>query len=211
MSRIKRFIENYIFKKRVFFLADKTTKLYNNMLVNDNFYVEIVNERKKLQSITNINSSLNENKVEIFLKRLENLSLTLYLALDKNNSKIAGYYWTAEAKEKPIWHDNSYIEPGSVLGLDAYTLPEYRGKNTFPFLKAVAINNMITSKEYNKFYSVVEESNNASIRSNEKLGLKIVGKNYLLKIFKRNVFSIIHRNNRWEIHCVLRRSKGLKL
>lgn len=59
--------------------------------------------------------------------------------------------------------------------------------------------------------TMVESSNKASIRAHKKLGLKIGGYSYLVKVFGRNVFSIIHRNDKWEIHFVFRNVKSKSL
>jgi len=205
ISKIKKIIENKFFKKRIIFVADKTTNVPENLFENTHFICEIVRNIRELPPIEKMNNKTTHIK---FTKRLENPSLTLYLALDKTNSQLACYYWIAEAKERPIWHDKIYVEKDSVLGFDAFTLPEYRGKNAFPFLQSLAIKNTVQEGNYKCFYSVVESSNKASLRAHEKLGLKVGGYNYLIKLYGINVFSIIHCGKKREIHYVLGNSKS---
>ena len=207
-SRIGRFFENKFFKIRIFFVADNTVTLRKEILENPLFRSDIIRDARHLPLKVNAHDNDNANR---FMKRLENPSLVLYLALDRQTSQLAAYYWTAEAKDNPLWHDKIYVEPNSVLGLDAFTLPEYRGKNAFPFLKSIAIRNTVLEGNYDYFYSVVESSNKASIRANEKLGLTVAGYNYLIKLYGRNILSIIHLNNKWEIHCVFRNSKDINV
>ena len=211
MHKNNGFFENYFFKKRIFFVADKNTSLPESILCNPYFRVEVIKCVDDLSLKADVNNLIKHDLMDKFVKRLENPSFTLYLALNKDNSEIAGYFWTAEANEEPIWHDKIYVEPNSVLGLDAFTLPEYRGKGAFPFLKSVAIKHTVLQTRSRSLYPIVESSNKASIRANEKLGLRIAGENYLIKLFGRNIFSIIHRNGKWEIHYVFRNAKSKTL
>lgn len=211
MSRNGRIVENYFFKKRLFFVADGTTRLPRTMLDNPHFRAEIVVSREDLVSMADRLDSVRNGLAEKFAKRLEDPSLTLYLALNRDDAGIAGYFWTAEANDEPIWHDKIYIEPGTALGLNAFTLPEYRGKGAFPLLNAAAIRRTVLEGDARTLYLIVEDSNHASIRANEKLGLKRAGENYLVKVFGENVLSIIHRDRRWETYNTFRNARGKRL
>jgi len=211
MSLNGRFIENNFFKKRLFFVADETTHLPERILNNPYFRAEIITSSNDLSAKADMWDLTGYNLVEKFAKRLKDPSLTLYLALDRENARIAGYFWTAEANEGPVWHDKIYVEPGSALGLDAFTLPEYRGKGAFPFLKSVAIRRTVLEGDARALYSIVEGSNYASIRANEKLGLKKAGENYLIKVFGENVLSVIHRDRGWETYFTFRNIRSKQL
>ena len=210
MHKNNGFFENYFFKKRIFFVADKNTSLPESILCNPYFRVEVIKCVDDLSLKADVNNLIKHDLMDKFVKRLENPSFTLYLALNKDNSEIAGYFWTAEVKKEPIWHDKIYTEPNSVLGFNAFTFPEYRGKNAYPFIFSIAIKNTV-QRDVKCYYTIVEMSNKASIRVHEKLGLKAAGENYLVKLFGVNIFSIIHRNGKWEIHYVFRNAKSKSL
>jgi GNAT superfamily N-acetyltransferase len=133
--------------------------------------------------------------------------LLLYLAISKETSQLAGYYWVIVPDKKPVWHDKYCVRPGEAFGFDAFVVPEYRGKGIFPFLKAEAVKDCTLDRKCKGLYSVVERSNKSSIKANLKLG-SIVGKNYLVKIFRRNVMSIYIGERNCRVYYVFRNFKG---
>jgi len=207
MNKIEKLIEKYFFKARVIFSTTEKIKPHKDIMANPELELLIVKQTNELlpKHRKALLEHIGKDKLN---SRLSNPCITLYLAIYKETKAVAGYYCTAVPDQLPIWHDKVYVSPCSVLGLDAFTISAYRGKRVFPFLKAHAIHQHINKEGHKFFYSVVEISNKSSLQSNHRLGLNIVGKNYLIRFFKKNIISIIIIDNRWELHYVFRNAKS---
>lgn len=115
----------------------------------------------------------------------DNIVLFCYVS----NKQIIAYYWGICSVDRILWHDKFPIQPGDVLLFDAYVFSAYRGKGLYRDLIYLAHDYYI-SKKVKSIFTIVERSNESSFKSNMGSGLRIYSINFLLKIAKRNIFSI---------------------
>lgn len=151
-------------------------------------------------------SLMNIENVSHFKSRLELENVILFLAIV--DEKVVGYYWGVQAEKEDIWHDKFLVRKGSVLLFNAFVSKDYRGYGIYKNL-IVECNNYFSAISKNVI-TIVEKQNVPSLKANFSAGLQKAGTNYLIKFFRRNVFSIIKYRG-FNVFFVLwgKKSKGL--
>ena len=103
---------------------------------------------------------------------------------------IQGYSFLHVPK-RVEWHDSLPTFPGEARETSTFVEPEHRGKGIRGIIleqqKSYCIKNNLT------FWCVIENVNTDSIRSTVRSGGTPVRDNYLIKLWKRNVLSILTR------------------
>ncbi len=208
LNKIKTFIDNYVFKTRYIFATDHLP------------YQEVQNPRFYIIKIDNINTdtknTISLNCIDFLQKYISKqklqsrLSLSrcaVFLAVEKENNQPVGYCWAIKAEEKPIWHDKFYLDPENGLLFNAYVREEYRGRGIYKMLQ-FAVHDYLFNINCRQVYTIVEGSNTPSLKASQKFGLACVGKNYLIKFLKYNIFSIYRWEKGLKIYYVFKNAKG---
>jgi RimJ/RimL family protein N-acetyltransferase len=133
--------------------------------------------------------------------RLKIKNCSLFLA--HQDREPVGFYWSVFANQKSKWHDNVKINEDKGLAFNAYIDPEYRRQGIYTLLQAAVHNYLLSNLNLSKVYTVVENRNIASMKANEKFGLKKCKKNYLIKFLSINILSIFKYDGERQIHFVL--------
>jgi hypothetical protein len=126
----------------------------------------------------------------VFLDRLKSENWFGVFANDLETKEIVGYLWAVYQKNgNRIWHDSLPIDQGQAFIANGYIIPEYRKKRIFSNMVRKII---VRLKEMNfgSIYGVIEKRNTLSLYSHYKMA-NIVARNYLIKFFGHNIFSII--------------------
>ncbi len=122
-----------------------------------------------------------------FYKRIRNNNTILFCFL--SNKNIIAFYWGINAFDKVLWHDKFPIKRGNALLFDAYVYPTYRKMGLYKNLIFLA-HDYYKKKGITSIFTIVEQRNENSLKANLGSGLKKFSLNYLIKVFRRNVFSI---------------------
>jgi hypothetical protein len=143
----------------------------------------------------------------IVSKRLSQNNWVLFAILDKKNRKIVAYYWAAFCTDSVFWHDNFVIFPGTSLLCNAYVERKHRSKGLYKYL-IYRTHEYLFKNNIKKTFTIVENSNNNSLKINCSSGLSVYCVNYLIKMFGINLFSVFIRSSK--ITLVLFGSRLLK-
>lgn len=173
---LNSFFENYIFKKRyiyiydlVFFKEDTSVSFFP---MTDEKAIEIINNA--------------DDRLAVFLKnRLNNPAWIFFY--HHEGEEILGYSFL-HVPEQPEWNDSLPTMPGEARVGSNYVYPKYRGRGIIGSICRQEIN---FSRINNlKLWSVIEKSNTASLRAEGKY-CTAKKNNYLIKIYARNIISIV--------------------
>lgn len=205
IRRINSFIQNYFIKKRIVYTLKHTIEYkgnadYNIIEIDDRIFKRYKN-------------FLQQYIDEIKLKeRVSNPYCTGFLAIHRKTDRAVGFEWTIVSHKKEYRHDNFLVPKNEGLLFNAYVTEEHRGKGVFRKLKTTAANYLLNVRRCNNAFSVVESLNKSSINANQQIGSIEVGRNYLIKVLKRNVFSItILDGKKISFEYVLTGSKKIKI
>lgn len=207
-KKIKTFISNYAFKTRYIFATDHLP--YQESL-NQLFFVVKIEElgaNKQNKSILNcIDLLLRHISKEKLQSRLSLPRCAVFLAMKKESKQPVGYCWAIKAEKNSIWHDKFCLAPGAGLLFNAYVKDEYRGRGIYKMLQ-FAVHDYLFNINCRQVYTIVESSNTPSLKASQRFGLVCVGKNYLVKFLKYNIFSIYQWKKGLKIYYVFKNSKG---
>jgi len=100
-----------------------------------------------------------------------------------------------------IPHDNfifdSFIhDSGQVLLGSSFVVNEFRGRGINKLIRKKALKYVFENYENKLPVSIVEKSNISSIKSNYGVGAKLYGRNYLIKLLKHNIFSVLIKKDK---------------
>lgn len=204
LYKINNFVQKYFFKIRIIFETTNT----NEKELSDYKIIEIdrsvVNEYKKF-----FQKNINE---KVLINRLKNEDCRGFLAIHLETKVPVGFEWCIMSKNKEYRHDNFLVPIGYGLLFNAYVIESHRGKGVFQALKIKATKHLIENEKSNCVLSVVELLNAPSIKGNKKIGSYPIGRNYLVKILKRNFFSISKiKNHKINIDYVLTGEKNIRI
>lgn len=142
--------------------------------------------------------------------RLKRKDCIAFVASNRDGKPV-GYYWSVVPKNKEVWHDKFKIVPQEALLFNAFVIPEFRKKGVYKSLQFYAHSHILKRENCKTVYTIVEESNLASMNANRKFGLQMVKTNVLLKLFGCPMFSIYWGNNKVSIHWVFKNEQGNSL
>jgi hypothetical protein len=108
-----------------------------------------------------------------------------------DTTSILGYSFLHIPYAAAEWYDSLPTIPGEARLCSSFVEPEFRGSGIRGLI-------LLQQKSYcaeHKLYlwSVIENSNSASLQATAKSAGTPIRKNYLIKFFKRNIISIITR------------------
>lgn len=127
---------------------------------------------------------------EVLRKRLERPDITLVTGIDRRSHALMGFRWILHPTKDTVWHDNIPIEPGDAYGFNEFTYPEFRRRGVYGTLIAHGNRHVFEDLGRSRIAIVVEAGNLASLNANLRAGYSIVGTNYLVKVWRRNVYSV---------------------
>jgi hypothetical protein len=88
---------------------------------------------------------------------------------------------------REYYNDLLHLRPGEIYIHDAYTIPQMRGQNIYPLLKAFGSRELGQRYGAKSVLSYVKMRNHASLNASRKLGGKKVGWFGYFRIFGKNV------------------------
>lgn len=91
-----------------------------------------------------------------------------YVALHKG--KIVSYVAFQE-KIKSSMRKVMKLGPGGIWGLNAFTVPEYRGNKIYPFLLSCAVKKLL-KMGYKYMYGTIDEKNLISMKVHRRMGME---------------------------------------
>lgn len=174
---LTRFFYEWIFKPRYVYrysLCRNIEEVYNVKVVSG----DVLNEELNDFNLT--------KRLKGFVVKRNSKSWVLFLYLEKK--EIVAYSFL-HIPDKIEWLDSIPTKPGQARTCSTFVEPKYRGKRIRGIL-------MDYQKKYCEDYnldlfSIIEKVNVSSRRSAERSGGYIYRKNYLVKFFKHNIFSIL--------------------
>lgn len=167
-----------------------------------------------------VNPDLNEHRtwkeqleqqvgINVLRGRVSDHHVDFLIAVHKETNSVAGYYWAITASTERLWHDSIPIRPRTSLLFNAVVLPAFRRKGLYRNLIVHAQTFLFEVHGVETVWTIVEDTNLKSLNSNLSCGATIIGNNYLVKFFGRNIWSILRVDgHRKEIHYVFKTTKG---
>lgn len=192
-------IFDYFFKSRVVFVAEK--KEFENLKPGSKgkelFKVAIVTNGNELSRFSNSDETLS-----FFQKRLARQT-PLTLALVHSRKRLAGYYWGVVGQSGlTLWHDKYPIHEKEGLVFNAFVFPEFRRQGVYRLLQRELHKHLFFHEDCEKIFTIVEKKNRPSLKANVDFGLREFCKNYLLKLFGKNILSVIKNQEGVQIYYV---------
>ncbi|SHJ97159.1 hypothetical protein SAMN05444280_14414 [Tangfeifania diversioriginum] len=130
-----------------------------------------------------------------FLKMLEHSEWMLFTITEEGKKELAGYYFVLISSNKQVLHDKFIIKPNEALMCHAFIYPQYRNNGLYKTL--IKFSHAYLLKENHKnIYTIVEESNTASLKANLDSGLEYYEINYLVKFFGVNLLSMFYQKSK---------------
>ena len=130
-------------------------------------------------TLRSIEKKLRPFKMDDVEKRL-NTGHMLFIA--KQNGKIIGFFWVATRCVKvPDFHAIINLNEQEAYDYNNYIVEEFRGKNINMNLKKYAFD-ILKQQGYNKIFNYIHTLNKSSLRANEKIGYRTIGKTTLIRI-----------------------------
>ena len=209
IKKARSFLRNNFLKKRLIFLVDDRLEGSDLCLQND-FEINVLGNSDK-EALMECLASLDDYSMkEKILEKMESPLVNFCYAMEAVTGKLAGFWLVAGPHEDVIWFDNYYVKPGDIMAMQGFMSPEYRGRNVFPLIVFSTFNYFSKTGKVNRILYVVEKNNNSSVNANRKAA-RVVGVNYLIKFFRRNIFSLIIDINGWQLFYVYKKhcSNGL--
>lgn len=182
LIRVKKYVENYFFKVRYIFVYD---------------FEEVVSDDVKFYNMGAFEESLCLSNVDSQLcqhlgKRLGDPAWSLFLY--NENDSVLGYGFI-HAPKSTEWNDSLPTKNSEARISSLYVYPCYRGRGLIVKINRAQVVHAKTNNR--KAWSVIESSNIASLRAASKIAC-VSRTNYLVKFFRRNVFSIL--TNPFEVY-----------
>jgi len=199
-------IEKYLFKSRNVYITNSENK---NLLrpVAKNPDIRISFHDLKDPDLKEILFAIYENKAisERYSQRSEHF---WKLLLAWYNETPVGAFWILEPSEE-VFYDSVAVSEEQLLFCSVYVNREYRGKGIYNQMHNVAFEYWEENCPEREVITIVEKYNEASNRSNQKYGLKISGKNYLIKFLGKNIISVYVVNKKVKLWFLIGRKKVL--
>jgi len=220
LEKLKNIFHILFLKPRLVYTIEKDEYSPRKLQIDDNYKIitydledknnveEIV--KKLLPLIKKYNKSKrlklsNLSKKEL-QNRLHNNNCGVHIAEDKKKRVFVGFYWYLVHRENSLlWHDSFPIPKRGSLVFNAYVHPDYRCEGIYTLLQTSTANYLLDREDIDTIYVVVERSNTASIKANEKFGYKKVAENYLAKLFGYNFLTILVWKNSCKAYHLLGR------
>lgn len=104
------------------------------------------------------------------------------------DNRPVSYAWFSRKEwVREYYNDLLHLRPGEIYIHDAYTIPELRGQNIYPLLKAQGARELAQRSGAKSVLSYVKVQNHASLNASRKLGGKKVGWFGYLRFFGKHI------------------------
>jgi RimJ/RimL family protein N-acetyltransferase len=123
-------------------------------------------------------------------QRLSEPDCGVIIALSGNTP--VGWAWILVGGDR--WHDKIHVDDGDALLFDAYVIPRYRQQGVYSDINR-RLGSVADKMGADRLFAVVESKNEASMKAHKKCGMEAIGTNYLVKVFRRNVATILVSEN----------------
>lgn len=125
---------------------------------------------------------------EELIRRLQGGQLCIGVFI---GDKLAAYMWVDpfECNHPP---NRAPLSAGEAYLYEAYSLPEFRGRDVAPFMRRSAYD-LLRSRGFNRFYSITDYFNASAARFKQKLGARPICLYLYLKLGAR-------WSGNWKIH-----------
>lgn len=125
-------------------------------------------DEETLQIMCDIAKGETPDAHRIYHRRIPGGEICYAMRVDE---KLAAYVWLSIADS--VWTmlgGRLLLRPDEFYLYDAYTLPEYRGRGYYPYLKAYVCREIAREHGKRAALSLVRWNNHASLRASKKLG-----------------------------------------
>lgn len=136
------------------------------------------------------------------VSRLNRAGCAAFVATDNLTADPVGFYWAVASAGQGIWHDKLPIAAGSGLAFHGYVAATHRRRGVYTLLQGAVHNHLLVERQCDVVFTIVESANLASLRANERFGLRPVSTNYLVKFLKRNVLSVYRSESGCQVFFV---------
>jgi hypothetical protein len=213
ISPLARFIEQNFLKFRIVFALEKDhfieRKLTNSEYVVSTFSLTSTKTdgEKTRKTLDFLSIHLGKDKA---LSRLKRDDCKVFIA-EAKTGELVGYYWSLSPKLSEVWHDKFKVNPGSALLFNAFVVPEHRRRRVYESLQIYSHDYLFRHENCKTVYTIVEQSNKASLAANVKFGLHATMENILIKIMGINFLSIYWHGHKLSLHWVFRNEQGFNI
>ena len=149
-------------------------------------------------------------KTNVLQQRLACKEIDLFAAFERNSGQPVGYYWSLISHQKEYWHDSFKIPVNTALVFNAYVADHARRKGVYTSLINETHHYLLVEKNCEAVFTIVESRNLASLNANLTAHLVKFKRNYLIKFFGKNIFSI-YENGDTDFYFTLFRKKNMIL
>lgn len=185
--RKMNYIEKYFFKVRNVYITNMSNKdRLKPVERKPSIYVDFFDLKR--DDLIDTLFNIYENR-EIAKKYSARDNKIWKLIIAYYNKEPIGAFWILEPAQS-VFYDSIEINKNQLLFCSVYVKPIYRGKGIYNQMHNKAFEYWEKNCQEKEVITIVEKSNVASNRSNQKYGLEILGRNYLIKFMGKNIVSI---------------------
>lgn len=181
------YIEKYFFKVRNVYITNMSNKdRLKPVERKPSIYVDFFDLKR--DDLIDTLFNIYENR-EIAKKYSARDNKIWKLIIAYYNKEPIGAFWILEPAQS-VFYDSIEINKNQLLFCSVYVKPIYRGKGIYNQMHNKDFEYWEKNCQEKEVITIVEKSNVASNRSNQKYGLEILGRNYLIKFMGKNIVSI---------------------
>ena len=114
-----------------------------------------------------------------------------HIVIAYHGDEPAGCLWFLDINSNNFKFDSFIHDENQILWGSSFVVPDYRGNKIHNRMKVKAHEYIQENYSNKTIVSIVEAQNTSSMRSNTKLGAKVLGHNYLVKFLDFNILSIV--------------------
>lgn len=194
MSDVNTFFETMVFKIRYIVSMSADSKEITDIPCD---LPDISFEKIGRHNLSDMKSIYTNEYSDAFLKsieiRLKKPEIWFGYLVRTGDIPVAIFWWLVPTVKEELY-DSFWVDTHSILYCSGIVHPHYRGKRIFNLMHSFTSNLLRTEYSNRNLFGIVEKRNTASLKSCLRSNMKIVGRNYLVKLFGRNVISIYKPN-----------------
>jgi RimJ/RimL family protein N-acetyltransferase len=191
-------VTRYVAKPRTIFMAVALQDLHS-LHSSVSMQVEPIDE----DNLGGVASMCLRNNDQHFEKRSRSTVWHGFVATSQSGP--LGVYWGFAPTERSMMHDSFLVRPNEALACGAFVRPDMRGRGIYHRLQWILHEYLLVELGVERVFTIVENTNQPSLRSNRRFGLEVYGVNWLIKLAGRNALSlVIPRRGRVRAHWVWR-------
>lgn len=180
-------------KKRYLFRLFKEQHIKKELKLDNTFSLYIFKSKTDIEDSCEVKTivSFIENKIgkHATSLRINNPYWICFLVAKSKPFVPAGIGWLVCPPNKPYWYDNLHSNFDECRFANDYVVPEYRGKHIAQYINQERLDYAFNSG-FNSVSVIVEAYRKPAVHNQKKVS-RLVGKNYLIKLFGINIISVL--------------------